>query len=166
MPSTVAAALGLESGGQDPITAIINYVRDGRVLFVLDSCEHMIKSLAKFAKSLFVVAPGIHILATSRETMRAEGEYVYPLAGLPLPPLEASSTAAEISQFAAVQAVLGAGPASFGQFTLTDSVAPIVASICQRLDGLALAIELAAGRVGSFGLEGITAELDSRLIMS
>jgi predicted ATPase/DNA-binding winged helix-turn-helix (wHTH) protein len=163
---TVASALGLESGGQGPVAAIINYLRDGRVMFVLDSCEHLIESLAKFAESLFAGAPGVRILATSREAMRAEGEYVYPLAGLSLPPLEAISTAAEISQFAAVQLFLERVQASLGPFTFTDSEAPIVASICQRLDGLALAIELAAARVGSFGLEGITAELDNQLTMS
>ena len=70
MPSTVAAALGLESGGQDPITAIINYVRDGRVLFVLDSCEHMDRIHSEFAEFLFVVAPGIHRGDKSRNHAR------------------------------------------------------------------------------------------------
>ncbi len=163
---TVALALGLDIRGRDPATAILDYLRDDRVLLVLDSCEHLIESLAQFAESIFAGAQGIHILATSREALRAEGEYVYPLAGLPLPPLEASSTAAAISQFAAVQLFLERVESSRGPFTLTDSEAPIVAAICHRLDGLALAIELAAGRVGSFGLEGITAELDNRLTMS
>jgi len=107
-------------------------------------------------------APGVHILATSREPLRAEGERVQRLAPLGLPPAAAGLTAAEALSFPAIQLFVERATAVLDGFELSDADAPTVAEICCRLDGIALAIELAAGRVDAFGLRGVAARLDDR----
>ena len=103
------------------------------------------------------------ILTTSREPLRAEGESVYRLPPLELPPASVDLTANEALTYAAVQLFIERFPSSLGQFELRDTDAPIVADICRRVDGIALAIELAAGRVDVFGLLGVAARLEDRV---
>src|SRR5690242_17491384 len=107
----------------------------------------------------------MNILATSREPLRAEGERVHRLSSLEAPPASASLTAAEAVTYPAVQLFVERATESLDEFELTDADAPVVAEICRRLDGIALAIELAAGRVDAFGVRGLATLLADRFAL-
>jgi predicted ATPase len=162
-PSAVAAALGLEIRSEHPIAGLIDALRHKRMLLVLDNCEHVIEAAAVLASGLLNSAPGIVLLATSREPLRARGEHVHRLPPLESPPAAAGLTAAEALAFPAVQLFVERAAASLGGFELSDEDAPLVADICRRLDGIPLAIEFAARRVDAFGVRGLAAYLDDAL---
>ncbi|WP_165932915.1 winged helix-turn-helix domain-containing protein [Rhizobium sp. BK251] len=157
VPHTVAAALGCLIPGSDPDLCIRTALAERRVLLVLDSCEHVVETVARFTERLFLDAPSVHLLATSREALHVGGENVYRLAPLETP-AEEFPTAGEALASPAVQLFMERATASGYRHELSDKDAPFVASICRRLDGIALAIELAASRVGLYGIQG-TAEL-------
>jgi predicted ATPase/DNA-binding winged helix-turn-helix (wHTH) protein len=162
VPGAVAEALGLSVFSSDPTASLVRYLRDRRVLLVLDNCEHVVAAAAVLAERLLKDAPALHILTTSREPLRAEGERVHRLAPLKTPPPLQRLTAAEALEFPAVQLFVersGGGP---GTPELTDSEALLIADICRRLDGIPLAIELAAGQVNVFGLSALATILDDR----
>ena len=152
--ATVASSLGLTIQTGDVVPTLLECLRTLRMLLVLDNCEHVVDAAATLAELAFREAAGVHILATSREALRVEGEHVYWLPPLPSPPPESSLKADEVSAFPAVRLFMERAAAGGGRFALTDQTAPIVAGICGRLDGIALAIELAAGRVRSHGISG------------
>ncbi len=162
VPGVVASALGAPVGPIDPVPGLIGFLRERRMLIVLDSCEHVIGAAAALAEEIFREAPDVHILATSREPLRAEGELVHPLPPLDIPPSSAGLTAAEALTFPAVQLFVERATASLDGFELSDADASVVADICRRLDGIALAIELAAGRVETFGVRGVAKQLSDR----
>jgi predicted ATPase/DNA-binding winged helix-turn-helix (wHTH) protein len=160
--STVASTLGLTIQTEDALPSLRESLRRARMLLVLDNCEHVIAAAAALAEQIFREAPEVHILATSREALRVDGEYTYLLPPLDCPPLDPSLNAVEAQTFPAVKLFTDCVAASGSSFELIDANAPIVASICSRLDGIALAIEFAAGRVGAYGVEGIASLLNSR----
>jgi predicted ATPase/DNA-binding winged helix-turn-helix (wHTH) protein len=161
--TALASTLGLSVQSADPTPGLIAYLRDKRILLILDNCEHLIETVAALAVQIFLAAPQTHILATSREPLRVEGEHVYRLAPLAFPPDEPGLTAADALTFPAVQLFVERAAASGALLELSDSNAAIVAGICRKLDGIALAIELAAGRVEAYGLEQTAALLEERL---
>jgi predicted ATPase/DNA-binding winged helix-turn-helix (wHTH) protein len=163
--SALASALGLMVSSEDPVPGLLAFLQERRMLLILDSCEHVVESLASLAESIFKAAPQVHLLATSRESLRVEGEHIHRLFPLEVPPLNAGMTAADILAFPAVQLFVERVAASAGGFELTDADAPVVAEICQKLDGIALALELAAGRVGAYGIQGTATLLNSRLAL-
>ncbi len=160
--SVLALALGLPVQSNDPIPSLVTFLRDKRVLLILDGCEHVIETAAVVAERLFEEAPGVHILATSRESLRVNGESVRRLLPLESPPADPGLTAGEALVFPAAQLFVERVIASGHRFELSDADAPIVAEICRRLDGIPLAIELAAGRVDAHGIRGTAALLDNR----
>jgi predicted ATPase/DNA-binding winged helix-turn-helix (wHTH) protein len=160
--STVAAVVGLATQLADPADDLLVYLRDRRMLLVLDSCEHVIDAVSLLAERIFLEAPQIRILATSREPLRVEGEHVRRLFPLDYPPDVAGLTAAEAMTFPSVQLFVGRVAASTGEYVLTDDDAPVAADICRKLDGIALAIEFAAGRVNAYGVREVAALLDNR----
>jgi predicted ATPase/DNA-binding winged helix-turn-helix (wHTH) protein len=162
---SVASVLGLSVQSDDPTPSLIAYLRDKRILLVLDNCEHVVEAAATLAMRIFMAAPQVHILATSREALRVEGEQVYKLMSLTVPPDEPGITAETALTYSAVQLFVERAAASGTRLDLTDGEAAVVASICRKVDGLALAIELAAGRVGTYGLQQTLALLDQRLTM-
>lgn len=162
VPSAVASMLGLLVQSNDPIPSLISFLRDKRVLVLLDSCEHVIETAAALTERIFEGAPQVHILATSRESLRVEGEHVYQLSPLDIPPDDTGLTAERALTFPAVQLFVERVAASGQPFELTDSDAPIVGTICRKLDGIALAIELAAGRVSAYGIQKTATLLDTR----
>ena len=168
IPSLLASVLGLTIGSADLLSGLIASLRSKRLLLILDSCEHLVEAAAVLAETLLKGAPNVHILATSREALRADGEAVYRLPPLETPPASAELTAADAASFAAVQLFIDRAASSDGSFELSDAEAPIVCEICRKLDGMALAIELAAGRVDTFGVRGLATHLDDRfrLLMS
>jgi predicted ATPase len=162
VPGALAAVLGLTVHAGDPVSGVVAALPDERMLIVLDSCEHVIDQAALLAERIFETKPHIHILATSREALRVEGEHIHRLFPLGTPP-EGDLTAAAALTFPAVQLFVSRVSAVDDRFDLSDADAPIVAEICRRLDGIALAIELAAGRVEAFGIQGMAARLGDRM---
>src|SRR3982075_2227284 len=161
VPNRVASTVGLPGNFDDPLAALPAFLRDRRILLVFDSCEHLIESIAPLAERIFREAPEVHILATSREPLQVEGEQVHRIHALAFPPDDAPLTAASALTFPAVQLVAERAAADGSGFELNDAEAPIVGKVCRRLDGIALALELAAGRVGVYGIKGIASLLDS-----
>lgn len=163
VPTGVASMLGLSVQSADAISGLIAYLRDKRLLLVLDTCEHLVDAVATLAAAIFRTAPQVHILATSRETLQVDGEHVYRLEPLAYPP-EGGELSADVARtFPATQLFVERALASGANLRLNDAEAAIVAGICRKLDGVALAIELAARRVEVYGLNETAALLDQRL---
>jgi predicted ATPase len=162
VPSAVASALGIMVQSEDPTPALIRYLRDKRALLVLDSCEHVVGATAVLAESIFREAPEVYILATSREPLRVEGEHICQLPPLASPPEEPNLTADQVLAFPAAQLFVERVTASSQAVGLSDADAPIVGEICRRLDGIALAIELAASRVNAYGIRETAGLLNQR----
>src|SRR6201987_6490793 len=162
VPTAVASALGLTVQTQDPVVSLLAFIGDSKILLVLDSCEHVIGVAAALAERVVSDAPQTHILATSREALRVEGEHVHLLYSLDCTPENAGLTAAEALRYPAAQLFMERAAASGYGAELSDIDAPIVARGCRRLDGIALAIEPAAGRVGSLGIRRTAELLDNR----
>ncbi|SPP96999.1 ATP-binding protein [Bradyrhizobium vignae] len=161
--TSILLMLGLPAQSDDPLPALLAHLRDKRMLLILDNCEHVIGAAASLAVEIFHAAPHVHILATSREALRVEGEQVYRLAPLAVPPEDSRLTAAAAQSYPALQLFLERASAGGARIVLDDANAAIVAQICRKLDGMALAIELAAGRVEAYGLAQTAALLDDRL---
>lgn len=160
--SAIASALGLAVRFTDPAVGLVNFLRDKRILLILDSCEHVIETVSAIAERVCTEAPLVHILATSRESLRVEGEHVYPLSALESPPEDESLTAARALNFPAIQLFVERAAAGRQRFELQDADASMVGEICRRLDGIALAIELAAGRVNAYGIKETMTLLNDR----
>ena len=163
VPSALAAALQLAIRSDDPIPDIIAALRDKQLLLVLDNCEHVIDAAAALAEGVLRRAPGVAVLATSREPLRVHGERVYRMPPLASPPASVPLSAGEALQFPAVQLFVERATAALSEFVLTDADAASAGAICRRLDGIALAIEFAAARIEAFVVRGLAAGLDDRL---
>jgi predicted ATPase/DNA-binding winged helix-turn-helix (wHTH) protein len=159
--ATIATSLGLSVQTADAVPTLLEYLRPSRLLLVIDNCEHVVDTIATLTEAICKEAPDVHILATSREALRVEGEHAYWLPALGSPAPQSSMKAADVLQFPAVQLFMERAAASGHRLELDEENAPIVAGICGRLDGIALAIELVAGRVGSHGIAA-TADLLNR----
>lgn len=159
----VASTLGLSVQSQDVTSSLIAYLRDKYLLLVLDTCEHLIAGVAALAAAIFENAPQVHILATSRETLQVDGEQVYRLDPLAYPRDDGELSADLVRTFPATQLFVDRATASGANLAFDDSDAATVARICRKLDGVALAIELAARRVDVYGLHQTEALLDQRL---
>jgi predicted ATPase/DNA-binding winged helix-turn-helix (wHTH) protein len=158
----LAFALGIVSRSDNPISAVKYALNDQNAIICFDCCEHLVGGVAQLAEELFLDVPSVKILATSRESLRAAGEHVRWLSALEVPPEGTTLTADEVIRFPAVQLFVKRASTSSFEFRLSDGDAMAVASICRQLDGIALAIELAAGRVPSFGISGILSRLEDR----
>jgi predicted ATPase/DNA-binding winged helix-turn-helix (wHTH) protein len=164
VPSAVTAALGLELGG-DEISAesVARAVGSKRLLLVLDNCEHVIDAAAKLAETIVSMCSRTTILATSREILKIQGEYVYRVAPLDVP--LANEEPGNILAHSAVQLFVATTRALHSEFSPDRESLPAIAAICRRLDGIPLAIDLAATRVATLGLQQVAAGLDDRLGM-
>ena len=161
MAAAAAAALGLNLRfREDPVDEIAVSVENRRVLIVLDNCEHLVDRAAAFVEALLGSAPGMTIMATSRERLRAAGEWVHQLSPLDAPPESASLSAEEVRRYPAVEMFEERAAFALGGYQISDTDAPFVAEICRRLDGIALAIELAAGRLAGLGVQGLASSLE------
>jgi predicted ATPase/DNA-binding winged helix-turn-helix (wHTH) protein len=162
----VASALGVSVQTNNVVPALIDRLLERPTLIILDCCEHLIDGASALAEELICRVPTLHLLATSREAMRVEGEHVYELCTLACPPEDGGSSVHDVLQYPAVQLLVDRVRAVRGDFELVDADAPIAAGMCRRLDGIPLAIELAAGRVDIFGLGKTASLLDDRLNLS
>jgi len=163
VPSAVASVLGLQIPAENPIHGLVAAVRDNRMLFLLDNCEHVIDEVANLATALLSGTKDVGILATSREPLRMAGENEYRLGPLGSPEASSRLTAAEAVAFPAVQLFVERVTAIVEDFVLTDENTPLVLELCRGLDGLPLAIEFAAPGVEVLGLEGLVARLKDSL---
>src|SRR6266481_5353185 len=139
VPNMVASTVGLPGSFDDPLVALPAFLRDRRMLLVLDSCEHLIEMIAPLAERIFREALEVHILATSREPLQVESEQVHRLDPLAFPPADEPLTAACALTFPAVQLFVERAAADGSGFELNDADAPIVGKVCCKLDGIALA---------------------------
>lgn len=163
--SALASMLDLPVGSGDVRPSLMAYLRDRRILLILDTCEHLVDSVAMLAAAIVEGAPRVRILATSREALRIDGERVYKLDALACPPEEAGMAAEAILSFPAARLFVDRAEASGASLDLGAANAGIVADICRKLDGVALAIELAARRVESCGLRQTAALLEQHLAL-
>jgi serine/threonine-protein kinase PknK len=158
VPEQIAVALGLQGRSNRSATiTVVEYLRARSVLLVLDNCEHVVEVAAVVADTLLRTCPGVHILATSRESLRTAGEVEYPVLPLTVPEHEAGE--GPLHRYEAVQLFLDRARAIVPGFVLTDENRAAVAAISRKLEGIPLAIELAAARLRTFS----PAELDARL---
>ncbi len=166
VPSTLGLALGLSILSSDPIPGIVQSLKGKAMLIVLDNCEHLAVAAAHLAESLLRGVPGLQILATSRERLRAQLEAAHSLPPMELPPVGISLSAKDALAFPAVQLFVERATASVHSFTLTDIEAPTVIEICLQLDGIPLAIELAASRLDITGLNDLARSLNQGLSLA
>ena len=159
----VATSLGVAFKSKDPGSELVDLVRSRRLLIILDSCEHVIDAVALVAEQLFQETEQVYLLVTSRELLKVEGEHCCRVRPLDFPPDGSERTANAVLRYPAVQLFVRRVAARAGSVILTDEEAPLVAEMCRRLDGLPLAIELAAGQVAALGIKNTVARLVSRL---
>src|SRR6266851_553444 len=158
----VATSLGLALKSKDPGLELVDLVRPRKLLVILDSCEHVIEAVASLAEQLYRQTEEIHVLTTSRESLNVEGEHCYRVPSLDCPPDGFEQTANAVLRYPSVQLFVRRVAARAGSVVLTDEEAPFVAEICRKLDGIPLAIELAAGQVAALGIKNTVARLVSR----
>jgi len=162
VPTALASALGIGVVSKNPLPSLVALLRGRKMLIVLDNCEHVIDAAALLAESLLQGGTRLRILATSPEPIRVPGEMLFRLAPLAMPEVSEGLSAPIAMTYPAVQLFVERAAMCLGEFSLTDAHAPAVANICRRLDGIPLAIEMAAGRVDVFGIAGLADVLDDR----
>lgn len=162
VPSALSSALGLPHLGGAP--ALGRALRAKNALIVLDSCEHVIGAATALAERILQSAAGVSVIATSREPLRADGEYVYPVPSLSFP--EASdSEPKDPMQWGSINLFVTRARDSAPHFRFDSDVAAKIAHICRRLDGIPLAVELAASRIAALGIDELSARLDDQLTL-
>ncbi len=161
VPDAVSACLGVRQQQRESVTTnVLEFLRSKQLLLVLDNCEHVIDEAGALAEAIAHACPGVVVLATSREALGIDGELVRPVGSLAVPDEHASS--AELMAGASLRLFADRAQAVRPEFALTEVNAPIVADVCRRLDGVPLAIELAAARVASLSVGEIAQRLDQR----
>jgi predicted ATPase/DNA-binding winged helix-turn-helix (wHTH) protein len=158
----VATSLGLALKSKDPGPELVDLVRSRKLLVILDSCEHVIEAVASLAEELYQQTEEIHVLTTSRELLKVEGEHCYRVLPLDFPPDGSEQTANAVLRYPAAQLFVQRVAARAGSLVLTDAEASFVADMCRMLDGIPLAIELAAGQAAALGIKNTVARLVSR----
>jgi predicted ATPase/Tfp pilus assembly protein PilF len=162
VPTATAGALGVAiTSGRSPLESLVEAVRHQRLLIVLDNCEHLLEACAELADRLLSSAAEVRVIATSRERIGISGETVWRMAPMGVPASPPAGVAGALSHDA-VRLFADRAARSSPGFAVTDANAPAVGEICRRLDGLPLAIELAAARVGVLPPREIADNLDDR----
>jgi predicted ATPase/DNA-binding winged helix-turn-helix (wHTH) protein len=162
VPVTVAAAIGLDVGVGAVLVQRVAQALAGRVLvLVLDTCEHVIGAAAALAEAVLRTGGTLHLLATSREPLRAEGEWVHPVPPLAVP-AEDAEDADDLLRYGGVRLFVERLRAAEPHFAPDQRSAAMIAAICRRLDGIPLAIELAAARAAVLGVDEVSIHLDDR----
>src|SRR5262245_37041661 len=162
VPASVASALGLTLiAGTVSHEGIAGAVGARKLLLVIDNCEHVIEAAAGMADALLRTTPGASLLVTSREPLRVSGEYIYLVPPLEVP-ADDTQKSGDVFKYGAVRLFVSRAHAAEPRYVAEGVVAAATAAICRRLDGIPLAIELAANRVAAFGVAGVAARLDDR----
>ena len=164
VPAAVADALRIPMHSEACGSALVEHLSDRQVLIVLDNCEHVIEQVAHFVETLLKGTPHVHFLATSREPLSAQGERIWRLQPLDIPPSEdPPDTLAELLTFPSVELFVERASAALDTFRVTDADVELLIRLCQKLEGIPLAIELAAARINVFGIEGLVTEIEDSL---
>ena len=159
----VASVLGVkEEAGRPVIEALLKFARDRQVLIILDNCEHVVHACAELVKQLLQAGPSVKVLASSRDPLQIAGETAYHVPTLSAPDPSKKTSLAELTRHEAVRLFIDRATASQPAFRVTEKNAAAVADICHRLDGIPLAIELAAARTRALSVEAIAARLNDR----
>jgi len=161
IPQTILSAIGVsEQPNKTPLDILKEYLHEKKVLIVLDNCEHLVTASAQVANALLNAAPGLKVLASSREALGVKGELSYPVPSLSLPDPKHLPTIEQLSQYESVRLFIDRTLLVAPHFVVDKDNAPFIAQICYRLDGIPLAIELAASRVKLLSVEQIASRLD------
>ncbi len=161
VPSALGSALGVATVADGSLSGLIAHLQDKELLILFDNCEHVIGAVAEIADAILRGAPRVRILATSREPLRIEGEWVHHLQPLAMPSTTFDLTSNEAIAYPAIELFIDRANARSESFVLRDEDIGSVIEICRRLDGIPLALELAAGRIDVFGVRGLAVALDS-----
>jgi predicted ATPase/DNA-binding SARP family transcriptional activator len=169
---TVVSALGartapsamnaLEEARRPALTLLTEYLRQKKLLLILDNCEHLADECARLVETLLRACPNLRILATSRATLGAAGETAWRVPSLSLPDLKGELLPAALTQYEAIRLFVDRATAALPAFQVTEKNAPALARVCHQLDGIPLAIELAAVRVKALPVEQLAARLDDQ----
>ena len=163
VPQTVATVLGLkEQPGKSLTQTLTEHLKHKQLLLLLDNCEHLVDACATLADTLVCQCPGVRVLATSRQALGITGEQTYRVPSLSLPDRTKAPTPQSLSTYESVQLFIDRALLVRSDFQVTNQNAPALASLCCHLDGIPLAIELAAARVRSLSVEEIEGKLDQR----
>jgi predicted ATPase/DNA-binding winged helix-turn-helix (wHTH) protein len=163
--NALASVLGVVPVAPDPLPEVLASLCDRSMLLVLDNCEHIVDAAAELAERVLQSAPGVHILATSREPLRTMGESIVELAPLAVPSEQTQHTRAQLLECPAIQLFVQRAEAH-ARVQFDDEDVQLVADICRRLGGNPLAIEIAAGQVRFLGLRMLSVSLDDHLLLS
>jgi len=163
VPHAVASTVGVkETPGHPLLDALVRYVKDRKLLLILDNCEHLVAACARLATQLLKSGPNLKILASSREHLNIAGETTFLVPALASADPQRKLVAAALSEYDATRLFVDRASAVQPAFKVSDKNAAAVADICHRLDGIPLAIELAAARVRALSVETIAARLSDR----
>jgi predicted ATPase/class 3 adenylate cyclase len=163
VPQALASVLGVkEEAGRPVIEAVLKYVRDKRLLVVLDNCEHVVHACADLAKQLLQAGAGVKVLTSSRDYLQIAGETTYHVPTLSAPDPQKKESLAALAEHEAVRLFIDRVTAARPEFALTEKNAVAVTEICHRLDGIPLALELAAARARALSVENIATRLNDR----
>ena len=163
IPQTILSVLGVkEQQGRTHLEVLAEYLREKQALIVLDNCEHLVSVSAQVTDTLLRSAPKLKVLASSREALGVKGEQSYPVPSLTMPDIKHLPVIEHLSQYEAVRLFIDRAQLVNPHFVLDDENASFIAQVCHRLDGIPLAIELAAARIKMMSVEQISARLDDR----
>jgi predicted ATPase len=161
--SAITSVFGLQPQADRPaLDDLCVYLKNKRLLLILDNCEHLVGETTRIVAAIVRACPHVVVLATSREPLNVHGEQVYRMPTLSVPARNGTLSAQTALGYGAIALFVARASALDAQFAFTDEKAPIVADICRRLDGIALAIELAAARVTILNLKQLSQKLDER----
>src|SRR3954451_7385983 len=156
LPHTVSDALAVpERSAREPVTVLADYLQGRQILLVLDNCEHVLEAAADLADRVLRAAPEVRVLATSRQVLRIAGEHVYPVPPLPTPDPNQPMESGTATQYPSVSLFADRAAAVVPGFVLTPENEPAVIRLCQRLEGIPLAIELASVRLRVLALDDL-----------
>lgn len=163
VPQALISAFGVqEQGGHSIREVLIDYVKSRRMLIILDNCEHLVQTCAELAAEMLRAGPRVKILATSREALHIPGEQVYPVPTMSFPAAEQVSSVEELGRYEAVRLFVDRAVAAQPGFKVEQQHIPALTTICQQLDGIPLAIELAAARSRALSIEALAERLEDR----
>jgi len=161
LPQAILQVLGLpDLSDREPTSSLVDYFQSKTTLLILDNCEHIIDACARLVSDLLQTCPQLSIITTSREALNIDGELAWIVPSLQIPALQPPFKMADLNQYDAVQLFVARASAITSDFRLTEQNAATVMKICQKLDGIPLAIELAAVRIKALAVEQIAERLD------
>lgn len=163
LASAVLSALSVPDQSARPaVNKLLDYIRERQILIVLDNCEHLLQAVAALTAAMLQQAPGLRVLATSREPLEIAGERICRIPPLSTPSLLDSHAAAGLEQYEAVSLLVDRARATITDFSVTPENSDAIVQLCNRLDGIPLAIEMAAARLRSLSVTQIVERLDQR----